>query len=190
VNVLFPKIQSKALATMLGYGAVGAVLAGIFGIIHDQFTYTISPEYFTRLKFAQFHYADFELSPRLFVAEIGFLASWWVGFTAAWFIARVVVPHNTPMVARRLAARGFAMVAACATLAAVTGYVLGRLKCSSYDLSSWQDFAETLGLTDLPRFVRAAYIHNASYLGGLLGLIIAIAYLRWAARRDRTRVSW
>jgi hypothetical protein len=31
---------------------------------------------------------------------------------------------------------------------------------------------------DLRSFVRVAYIHNASYLGGLIGLILAIIYIR------------
>jgi len=31
---------------------------------------------------------------------------------------------------------------------------------------------------DLASFVRVAYIHNASYVGGLLGLIVAILYVR------------
>jgi hypothetical protein len=31
---------------------------------------------------------------------------------------------------------------------------------------------------DLPSFVRVAYIHNASYLGGLIGLVAAVIYLR------------
>jgi hypothetical protein len=31
---------------------------------------------------------------------------------------------------------------------------------------------------DLPSFVRVAYIHNAGYLGGLIGLILAIIYTR------------
>jgi hypothetical protein len=55
---------------------VGSLLAGFYGILHDQVTYSISNEYFTRLKFPQFHYANFGLSHRVFVAEIGFLATW------------------------------------------------------------------------------------------------------------------
>ena len=39
---------------MLGVAAVGSVLAGVYGIFHDQVTYAISPEYFTKLKFDQF----------------------------------------------------------------------------------------------------------------------------------------
>jgi len=61
---------------MVGYSLVGAVMASVYGVMHDQFTYSISPEYFTRLKFLQFQYADFGLPARFFVAEIGFLATW------------------------------------------------------------------------------------------------------------------
>ena len=71
---------------MLGYALMGALIAGLYGVVHDQITYSMSPEYFTRVKFFQFHYADFGLPPRSFVAEIGFLATWWVGLIAGWFL--------------------------------------------------------------------------------------------------------
>ena len=71
MNILYPKIRWASLPAMLGYAGLGAVLAGLYGILHDEITYTISPEYFTRLKFYQFDYADFGLPPRVLVAEIG-----------------------------------------------------------------------------------------------------------------------
>ena len=86
---------------MLGYALVGALFAGIYGMVHDQVTYSICPEYFTRLKFSQFRYANFGLPPRVFVVEIGFLASWWVGLFAGWFIARIAVPSFPPAAAVR-----------------------------------------------------------------------------------------
>jgi hypothetical protein len=30
------------------------IIAGLYGIIHDQITYSISPEYFTKFKYRQF----------------------------------------------------------------------------------------------------------------------------------------
>jgi hypothetical protein len=161
---------------MLGYSVVGAVLAGLYGVLHDQVTYSISPEYFTRLKFAQFHYADFGLPPRFFVAEIGFLATWWVGFVAAWFIARITVPAFPRAAAFRHSVRGFLIIFAFAFTAAIVGYLLSLLHGSDY--SAWGDLTSTLGVLDLPSFVRVAYIHNASYLGGLVGLVAAILRLR------------
>ena len=60
---------------MFGFAVTGALIAGAYGILHDQITYTISPEYFTKLKFEQFHYANFGLPRRVFVGEVGFLAT-------------------------------------------------------------------------------------------------------------------
>ena len=64
MNILYPKIRLAQLPTMLGYAALGGLLAGLYGVVHDQVTYSISQEYFTRFKFLQFHYADFGLPPR------------------------------------------------------------------------------------------------------------------------------
>src|SRR6266567_3037820 len=101
MSIFYPKLRRAWLPAMLAHAAVGAVLAGVYGVIHDEVTYSISAEYFTRLKFSQFHYANFGLPPRVFVAEIGFLATWWVGFFAGWFMARVAVPAFPPSEAFR-----------------------------------------------------------------------------------------
>jgi hypothetical protein len=109
MNFLYPRLRASWLPIMLAHALLGAALAGLYGIVHDQITYTISPEYFARLKFAQFHYADFGLPPRIFVAEIGFLAAWWVGFLAGWFVARITVPAFSPVVALRHSLRALAL---------------------------------------------------------------------------------
>jgi hypothetical protein len=176
MNLLYPKIPFASLRAMLGYALAGALLAGLYGVVHDQVTYSISPEYFTRLKFAQFHYADFGLPVRVFVAEIGFLATWWVGLIAGWFISRVAVPVCSPPEALRRCSWGFLIVIASGFAATLIGYGLGLLHGPDY--SAWESMASRLGIVDLPGFVRVAYIHNASYLGGLIGLIAAVIYLR------------
>ncbi len=176
MNILYPKIRLALLPTMFGYAALGGLLGGIYGMIHDQVTYSLSHEYFTRFKFSQFHYANFGLSPGIFVAEIGFLASWWVGFFAAWLIARLTVPAFPRPVAFRHTFRGFAIVFAAALLGSFAGYFFGLRHHADY--SAWQDFTSTLGVVDVPSFVRVAYIHNASYLGGLTGLVVALIYVR------------
>jgi hypothetical protein len=176
MSIFYPKIRLAWLPTMLACSVVGSLLAGLYGIIHDQVTYSISHEYFTRLKFQQFHYANFGLPPRAFVAEIGFLATWWVGFIAGWFIARTTVPAFPRPIAFRHSLRGFLIVFAFALAAAMVGYVVGILHGPNY--KAWEDLASRLAVRDLRSFVRVAYIHNASYLGGLVGLVVAIIHLR------------
>lgn len=178
MNILYPKVRLNLLPAMLGYAFLGSLVAGFYGVLHDQITYSLSPEYFTRLKFAQFHYADFGWPPRCFVAEIGFLATWCVGFIAGWFLARMAVPRWPPVEARACILRGFGIILTCAFIASLVGFGLGLLLGTNADYSGWQDFVQTRGIVDLPSFVRVAYIHNASYLGGLIGLMVALAYLR------------
>jgi len=185
-DILYPKIRLALLPTMLGYAVLGGLLAGVYGVVHDQITYSISHEYFTRLKFSQFHYANFGLPPRVFVAEIGFLATWWVGFFAAWFLARLTVPAFPRAEAFRHSLRGFIIIFAVAFAASIFGYLFGVWHGADY--SAWQDFAFTLRIVDLPSLVRVAYIHNASYLGGLIGLVAAIVYI-WRLRSAKPRAG-
>ncbi len=163
---------------MFGVAVMGALIAGAYGILHDQITYTISPEYFTKLKFEQFHYANFGFPRRVFVGEVGFLATWWVGFVAAWFLARLSVPTWPIRKALQYTLAGFGIIFASAMLAGVIGGVLGYYRRSNSDFSGWQDYAVMNGVRDLPAFVNVAYIHNAGYLGALAGLIAALGYLK------------
>lgn len=176
--LLYPKFGLNLLPAMLGYAVLGALVAGCYGVLHDQITYSISPEYFTRLKFFQFHYADFGLPPRVFVAEIGFLAAWWVGLIAGWFLARVVVPTRHRVQARTDILRGFAIIFSCGFAGSLLGFSWGLLRGPNADYADWNGFVATHGVVDLPSFVRVACIHNASYLAGLIGLIVALIHVR------------
>jgi hypothetical protein len=161
---------------MLILSVVGALFAGVYGILHDQVTYSISREYFTNLKFTQFQYANFGFAPRVFVGEIGFLATWWVGFFAAWFMARITIPAFPRGLAFRYSFQGFMILFISAFAAGMIGLSIGMLHAPDY--SSWETVGSLLGVSDLPQFVQVAYIHNAGYLGALVGLIAAILYIR------------
>ncbi len=176
MSILYPKIRMAWLPAMLRYAAIGAIFAGVYGALHDEVTYSTSQEYFTRLKFSQFRYANFGLPPRVFVAEIGFLATWWVGFLAGWFLARVTVPAFPPAVAFRHTIHGLMIIFGFVLASSILGYVFGIVHGSDY--SAWEHLGSTLGIVNLPGFVRVAYIHNAGYLGALMGLVGAVIYVR------------
>ena len=163
---------------VLSIAFLGAIVAGCYGIVHDHVTYSISPEYFTKVKFQQFRYADFRIGDRAFVSSIGFLATWWVGFAIAWFLARRLIPNQPRTVAYRQIAMGFALVLACGMLSAAAGFSYGLWRGPAADYSSWAGIVARHQVTDIYAFVRVAYIHNASYLGGLLGVILALIIIR------------
>jgi hypothetical protein len=178
-NFLYPKFPIALLPRMLSLAGIGALIAGGYGIVHDQFTYSISHEYFTKLKFNQFHYADFGFPRRVYIAEIGFLATWWVGFFAGWFIARLALPRIARNRVTQLFVVSFAIVFTIAALGTASGYLFGLIH--KPDLANWEAIGFQLHIDDLPSFVRVAYIHNGSYAGGLIGLIAALFYVRRAS---------
>jgi hypothetical protein len=161
---------------MLMAALVGTLIAGFYGMIHDQITYSISPEYFTRFKFQQFAWANFGLPPRAFASLIGFLATWWVGFFAAWFLARIALPKWPAPEAHRHISIGLATVMICGITGASVGHFLALIHTADY--SNWTGAVRKLGVHDVPAFVHVAYIHNAGYLGGLAGLVAALLHLR------------
>jgi hypothetical protein len=162
---------------MLRFAALGALIAGAFGAVHDQVTYTISPEYFSRMKFSQFAYANFGWPTRVFVAEIGFLASWWVGFFVGWFLSRTAVPRFTPEEAKRRVTRGFVVTFGSASAGALIGWLTGNAFAAEPP-AAIAEVAANLGVQDLAAFTKVACIHYGSYGGATLGLLVAFLMMR------------
>jgi hypothetical protein len=183
LDLLIPRFPVRQLPAMLAVALVGALAAGLYGIVHDQLTYTLSPEYFTRLKFQQFAWADLGLPRRVFVGQIGLLASWWVGLIGGWFLGRAGAAELPMVVRRLLVIRGFAIVAVVTLIAGVIGWLYGALAIDNSDLSDWQIARASLGVRDLRSFVVVASIHNATYLGAASGIVLAILYVRRAVVR-------
>lgn len=178
MNLLYPRFTLRQFGWMLVFGLVGSIIAGIYGIVHDQITLRLGVEYFTKFKLLQFYYLDPSAPIHITAMKIGFLATWWVGFFAAWFMARVTMPHEPLLQAARRCAWGVAgMMITAATLALIAAQ---RAPKSLADprLTAWEDMLVSYNIQDPLAFIRVGYIHNASYLGGLLGLLAALLWLR------------
>lgn len=178
MNPFYPKLTRQQAGQMFTFGLVGALIAGAYGMLHDQVTYRLGPEYFTKLKFLQFHYLDFQQPVRWVVAEIGFLATWWVGLFAGWFMGRVTLPHMPWKRAAGLCLRGVALMMLLALAAAATAWFIAPRDLADARMDAWDFQVVEYEVDDAVAFVQVAYIHNASYLGGLAGLIAALFWLK------------
>lgn len=69
----------KKLGIFVLFLPAAMLVAGLFGIIHDEISYSVSNEFFTKFKFIQFRLLDTNLSDRFRAGQVGFLASWWMG---------------------------------------------------------------------------------------------------------------
>ena len=151
-----------------------AILAGLYGIIHDQVTYSISAEYFARFKFEQF-----ALEPAWFgghrqtVAVIGFLASWWTGIIIGIVLGLTALIYKDHQTMRKAIRKSILLTFCVAVFTSFIGYFYGRAHSAKSDLSSWIPN----DVVDKQSFYVVGSIHNFSYLGGLLGLIGGIIWL-------------
>jgi hypothetical protein len=163
-----------AKATLLPVLLVaGCLISGLYGMLHNQISYTVAPEYFHAFKFDQFAIPN-GLHNRIGASIVGWQASWWMGLIigAPVLFVGLMMPDAKAYLSRILIA--FAVVAATAL---VVG--LGALAhaSSSITASDLPDYWYPDGVTDRVAFARAGTMHDFSYLGGFLGIITASLYL-------------
>lgn len=175
---LVPRIPRGEIGKMAAITAVGALLGGVYGVVHDQVTYRISEEYFTRYKFDQFAFAaPSSDAPLVFASRIGFLATWWIGALVAWSLARGTLMHSGVIAPISRLRNAFGIVFLACAFAAVAGWCWGRWRVRTGYAEGWIDWMNDLGVEDQEAFMSVGYIHNASYLGGVIGAGLAILYL-------------
>jgi hypothetical protein len=148
------------------------LLAGIYGVVHDQITYTVSPEYYTKFKFRQFALLDSPLPVRVRVGIVGFLASWWMGVLvgAAGFIHR---GHRRMFC---VSLQSFLLVVGCTLLVGLIGLAHGFYSTETINRADYQGWFIPPGVVDLRRFLCVGHMHNASYIGGALSILAAWLY--------------
>lgn len=178
LRYILPIIQLRDVFPIVSVAVTGGLIGGGYGIVHDQITYAISPEYFTNLKFYQFRDADFGFGDRVFASTIGFLATWWVRFIVAWFLARRLLANQDRRTAYRQIRKGIACIFSFGRTPGIGGYLFGWWRGPDADYGSWEWAFREFDIADRCSFVRVAYIHNARYLGGVLGLIVALTTIR------------
>ena len=151
-------------------------IGGLYGIIHDQITYTISPEYYTKLKFYQFGLVGLNEewnpeSPRLYVALVGFLATWWMGIIIGLILGLLGLLLQDWKIMFQVVLRAIIIAVIITILAGFVGLIYGS---AFFQHANWK---LPINIIDEKSFIIVGSMHNFSYLGGLIGLIIGIKYI-------------
>jgi hypothetical protein len=159
--------------------AAACLIAGVYGALHNQISYTVSPDYFHAFKFQQFQIAP-RYHDRLGASIVGFLASWWMGVLvgAPILFVGLKLPDARSYVRHCLIA--FGVVAITALVVGFGALAWGMFAITETNLP---DFGYPLRVADRVAFARAGVMHNFSYLGGFLGIVTGIAYLLFQRSR-------
>lgn len=163
------------------------ILAGLYGIIHDLLTYSISPEYYTKFKFYQFELVDegakIGIPEIQGVAIVGFLATWWTGIPIGIILGLSGLIHNDWQNMFKIVFKSLILTLIVAFIVGLLGLLYGKLFLINSDLSCWYFPGN---LIDKESFIMVGSMHNFSYIGGLVGLIFAIIYQRRQRRKIKT----
>jgi len=162
---------------------VTPLCAGVYGILHDQIAYALSPEYFHALRFNQFDIPD-EMRDRVGVCLVGWKAAWWLGLPIGLGLGLAALIHSTWRSQWRYTVRSIGIALLITAGTGLLGLLNGEFT-SDAQLIDWAP--ETV--LDKRQYAAAAHMHSYSYIGGFLGLGAGIIYHIFARNKERKRQS-
>lgn len=169
--------MNKKLLILIFIIFITPAIGGLYGILHDQLTYHISPEYYTKFKFIQFGLTDSGNedpipNPGIKVSAVGFMATWWMGIPIGLVLGLVGLIHRNHKQMFIATWKAILITLAIAFLTGLIGLTYGKFHLANKGVSWWLP----KNLTDTKNFIAVGSMHNFSYLGGLFGLIGGIIY--------------
>ena len=156
--------------------ALAIVAAGLYGIVHNQISYTVAPEYFTKFKFHQFGLTNTSLPDRVRASMVGFLASWWMGIPIGLLVGAAGFIHRDHREMFRVTLWSFLVVIGFTLLFGFGGLLYGYHRTVHINISDYRGWFIPDDVTNLRRFLCAGYMHNSSYFGGTLAIFVAWIY--------------
>ncbi|MBS1603376.1 MAG: hypothetical protein JST42_11955 [Bacteroidetes bacterium] len=168
----------RKFAVFLLVICVAIVIASLYGIGHDQVTYGISPEYYTRYKFIQFNLADSGAArhmtqPRSAVVMTGVKSTWMIGLAAGVALGLFALAFRNAdrMFQSAMQAIGLALLITIAC--AVIGGLYGHNVLAHKGVSWWMPD----NISDKPDYITVGTTTNFSYAGAMIGAVAGIIFL-------------
>lgn len=172
------------------------LVAGLYGVVHDQLTFAVSAEYYTKFKFEQFNmwWAGENIGtvqapeiipryPRLAVALVGFLATWWVGLLIGLVMGIMGLAQQNGSTMFRTGIKGLLLCLCITLVLGLTGLAYGQLFLVKNPPSWWMPEH----LIERDRFIMVGSMHNFSYLGALIGLVAGMLFSVRQKRKSSPR---
>ena len=158
---------------------VACIFAGVYGAIHNQISYTVAPEYFTKFKFHQFGLVHFQ--DRIGAAIVGWFAAWWMGIVIGIVLIPLglLIPGNSNYFWGMI--RVFGIVAITTLTVGLVALAISFMIVAPETVGEFTRYDNEI--TDDVAFARAGTMHNFSYLGGFIGIITGAIAVFWQRNR-------
>lgn len=146
----------------------GVLLACIYGIVHDQLTYLISPEFYTKIRFPQYNIHS--NAARWGVSLVAIYSSWKIGFIFSIIITAMGAIHNYTKLFVKYTVEAYLVVATTTSIISFVGYLL---ELSKDNINNGN-------------FLMVQSIHNFTYIGGIIGMFLGLC---WHFYRKKTTIE-
>lgn len=170
---------------------ISPFIGGAYGILHDQITYSISEEHYTKFKFFQFGIPEY-FRNRFGVSIVGFLATWWMSLPIGIVIGSVGLFQENHKIMIRSTTKAFIVAIAIAILTPLFAATIWLIN-HWYQQTSHESYVFNIDgfspygdeINNPVEFYIVGMIHNFSYLGGFLGLVGGIITQLIIRRKNR-----
>lgn len=150
-------------------------MAGFYGALHNQISYTVSPEYFTKFLFEKYRH-NTELPERIRASFVGYDGSWGMGFLIGLLIGVVGFVHRGYRQMLTVSIQAMSVAAAFTFLFGLCGLGYGFYQTANLNLADYPSWYFPENIENARRFLCADYMHHSSYLGGNLSILAAWFY--------------
>ncbi|WP_370174238.1 hypothetical protein [Leeuwenhoekiella palythoae] len=163
----------KRIGFLILIVTISILLATIYGFLHNQASYSISTEYFTKFKFQQFGFVEYGLdTPRVTARLIGVCSTWWFGLLFGLINAIIGFCQPTVKVMWKSAFGATIRTLLIAIGLGILGVAVGFTTLIKYQIECNVP-SDVINRRD---FMCAGTMHNFSYLGGFIGMLYGIRY--------------
>lgn len=171
----------KTLIRSLPILIISALIAAVSGAFHDYVTFQLSPDYYEHFKFEQFHAEKavaFWGKTKAAMA-VGISATWWFGIIIGLAISFFWYAKNSMVLPKKLYFISITLVFVTSVFCSCLGYLLPVI---------WNNLYTAIpvpsGVKDPNAFIRVGMLHNFSYLGGVIGIVVAGIFMQRQKRKQ------
>jgi hypothetical protein len=158
------------------------LIAGTYGMIHDQLTYSISPEYYTKFKFIMFG-TDPALPQRVQAGIVGFKAAWWTGIPVGIVLVSIGLIHYEGRTMFRVTMQAIGVALLVTVLAGLAGLAYGKLVLAGHDRAYFNGWFIPDDVRDPDNYIAVGAMHSFSYLGGAIGIFAGSGWQVWMKKK-------
>ena len=134
------KFDVRKILTIFLVAAMASVIAGLYGVINDQITFSISSEYYTKYRFLQYNLVQVEgdsriIYPRILVVLVTFLSTWWFPLISGLIIIIFNLIQNTWKMLLKTSVLAMLISILITVFSAIIGFILGSLIMNLFKVS-------------------------------------------------------